>query len=189
MDGHTTLAIVVVLGALLVIFFAVGIAHAHRSRKLRARFAAAEYDRTVKTVGHRRKAEAQLQQREKRVRGFALTALSQRDREAFVSEWSHTQAQFVDAPEQAVTHADQLMGRVMAARGYPMSDFDQQSADLSVDHPAVIENYRTAHDIAVRHAKGEATTEDMRQAIIHYRGLFEELVEPVAETRVLEPAR
>ena len=188
MDGHTTLAIVVVLGALLVIFFAVGIAHAHRSRKLRARFGA-EYDRTVKTVGHRGRAEAQLEQRKKRVKTFDIRPLSQRDREAFASEWAHTQAQFVDAPEQAVTHADQLMGRVMAARGYPMSDFDQQSADLSVDHPAVIGNYRTAHDIAVRHAKGEATTEDMRQAIIHYRGLFEELVEPVAETRALEPAR
>jgi hypothetical protein len=98
------------------------------------------------------------------------------DRARFVESWSRIQARFVDGPGSAVTDADQLLGDVMSTRGYPVSDFEQRAADISVDHPLVLENYRAAHKCAVRQAQGQASTEELRQAMIHYRTLFEELV-------------
>jgi hypothetical protein len=94
----------------------------------------------------------------------------------FVESWRHVQARFVDGPAGAVTEADQLLSNVMSTRGYPVSNFEQQAADISVDHPVVLENYRTAHEIALRQTRGQASTEDLRQAMVHYRTLFEELV-------------
>jgi hypothetical protein len=93
-----------------------------------------------------------------------------------MESWHRVQARFVDEPRGAVTEADQLLGDVMSTRGYPVSDFEQRSADMSVDHARVVENYRAAHEIALRHAQGQASTEDLRQAMIHYRTLFDELV-------------
>jgi hypothetical protein len=90
------------------------------------------------------------------------------------------QAEFVDNPKASLAHADELLGEVMSARGYPVQDFEQRAADLSVDHPVVVQHYHAAHGIALRHRKGEATTEDLRQAMIHYRALFQELVSDVA---------
>ena len=98
------------------------------------------------------------------------------DRARFVESWRGVQARFVDGPAGAVTEADQLLGDVMSTRGYPVSDFEQRAADISVDHPLVLENYRTAHEIALRQTRGQANTEDLRQAMVHYRTLFEELV-------------
>lgn len=188
MDSNTTLAIILVLVALLVIMAAVAFTRNQRRRRLRGQFGA-EYDRLVKTLGRPRRAEAELEQRRKRVAGYTLNPLTERDREAFAGEWAHTEAQFVDAPDQAVTHADQLIGRIMAARGYPVSDFERQSADLSVHHPDLTPHYRTAHEIAVRQGKGQASTEDLRQALIHYRGLFDTLAAPPVEGQAVAPYR
>jgi hypothetical protein len=146
-----------------------------RTEKLRAQFGA-EYDRAVKEDGGRRHAEAGLKERTARVKSLNLRPLAARDRARFVESWGRVQARFVDGPGGAVTEADQLLRDVMSTRGYPVSDFEQRAADISVDHPLVMENYRTAHAIAVRQTQGRANTEDLRQAMIHYRTLFGELV-------------
>lgn len=147
-----------------------------RSERLRTQFGRTEYDRTLKEDGNRRHAEAGLKERNERVEGLPIRPLAPGDRTRFVEAWQRIQARFVDGPGGAVTEADQLLGDVMSTRGYPVSDFDQRAADISVDHPLVLQNYRTAHEIAARQAQGLADTEDLRQAMIHYRTLFEELV-------------
>ena len=147
-----------------------------RSERLRTQFGGSEYDRAVKEDGSRRHAEAGLKERTARVESLNIRPLAPGDRARFLESWRRVEARFVDGPGGAVTEADQLIGDVMSTRGYPMSDFDQRAADISVDHPLVLENYRTAHEIALRQTKGQANTEDLRQAMIHYRTLFEELV-------------
>jgi hypothetical protein len=152
-----------------------------RTERLRTKFGGAEYARAVKDGGNRRQAEAGLDQRTQRVDAFHIRALALVDRARFLDSWRGVQARFVDGPAGAVSEADRLLGDVMATRGYPVSDFEQRAADISVDHPLVLKNYRTAHDIALRQMRGEASTEDLRQAMVHYRTLFEELVnEPEA---------
>ena len=146
-----------------------------RSEHLRDRFGP-EYDREVEARGDRAKAEAELAQREKRVEKLDIRPLEPAERREFVSRWNDVQARFVDDPPRAVAFADALLGDVMKARGYPVTDFDQRAGDISVDHPLVIEHYHKAHDIALRQERGEASTEDLRQAMIHYRALFENLV-------------
>jgi len=146
-----------------------------RSANLKSRFGP-EYERLAKRTGDEAKAEELLALREKRVAAFTLKPLPAAQRDSFVGAWREVQAQFVDDPKGAVTRADGLLGEVMAARGYPVADFHQRAADLSVEHAHVIEHYRTAHDIALRHERGEAGTEDLRQAMIHYRALFDDLV-------------
>jgi hypothetical protein len=147
-----------------------------RTERLRTKFGGAEYARAVKEGGNRRQAEAGLDQRTERVESFHVQPLAPADRARFLESWRKIQARFVDGPAGAVAEADQLLGDVMSTRGYPVSDFDQRAADISVDHPLVLENYRKAHEIAFRQTKGQATTEDLRQAMIHYRTLFEDLV-------------
>jgi hypothetical protein len=146
-----------------------------KTKQLRTRFGP-EYARAVQESGGRRQGEAGLQEREKRVEGFAIRPLARTDRERYIASWRKVQAQFVDDPKSSVSEADRLLGDVMSTRGYSVSDFEQRSADISVNHPLVVENYRAAHEIAVRHASGQASTEDLRQAMIHYRTLFDELV-------------
>ena len=173
----TELALIIGLG---VIVFA-GIAawlflRKRRTQKLRTQFGGTEYDRAVKEDGSKRHAEAGLKERSERVESLPIRPLAPGDRTRFVESWRRIQARFVDGPGGAVTEADQLLGDVMSTRGYPVSDFDQRAADISVDHPLVLANYRTAHEIAVLQTQGKANTEDLRQAMIHYRTLFEELV-------------
>ncbi|MGA9303892.1 MAG: hypothetical protein WBW31_00675 [Candidatus Sulfotelmatobacter sp.] len=136
-----------------------------------------EYDRAVLTHGSERKAEARLVDREERVEKLNIRDLDLAERERFSKRWESVQSRFVDSPKGAVAEADDLVSSVMKARGYPVSDFDQRAADISVDHPRVVENYRSAHGIALRVGKDQATTEDLRTAMIHYRSLFEELVQ------------
>lgn len=168
------IAIVVVLLIIAaVIIFAV---RKSRSARLRKKFGEAEYERTVAERGDRSRAETLLEQRTKRVGTFHLRDLSAADRARFEEAWTRVQAHFVDGPAGAVTEADQLLGDVMATRGYPVGDFETRAADISVDYPEVTQNYRAAHDIAVRHLRGQATTEDLRRAMIHYRALFVDLV-------------
>ena len=171
------LALVIALAVIVVTVIAAWLFfRKRRTKKLRTQFGGAEYDRAVEEGGTRRQAEAGLKERTERVESLKIRALAPGDRARFVESWSRVQARFVDGPGGAVTEADQLLGDVMSTRGYPVSDFEQRAADISVDHPLVMENYRTAHEIAVRQTHGKANTEDLRQAMIHYRTLFEELV-------------
>jgi hypothetical protein len=147
-----------------------------RSEHLRERFGP-EYQHAVEETGSRAKAEAELASREKRVEKLTIRPLELADRERFIGRWTEVQARFVDDPPRAVTYADALLGEVMGARGYPVGDFDQRAGDISVEHPHVVEHYRSGHDIALRHEHGQASTEDLRQAMIHFRALFDELVE------------
>jgi hypothetical protein len=173
-----TTTLIIIFGVILIAVVGIAAVIFLRKRKterLRTRFGP-EYARVVQESGSRRQGEVGLQEREKRVEGFAIRPLAPSDRELYIASWRKVQAQFVDDPKGSVTQADQLLGDVMSTRGYSVSDFEQRSADISVDHPLVVENYRAAHEIAVRHARGQAGTEDLRQAMIHYRTLFDELV-------------
>jgi hypothetical protein len=169
---------IIIVGVVLVIAVCaiVVVLQKRRTARLRTQFGANEYDRAMREGGGRRSAEARLEKRADRVEAFHVRSLAADDHERFVAAWERVQAHFVDGPASAVTEADQLLRDVMTARGYPVSDFDQRAADISVDHPQVTANYRSAHSIALRQLKGQATTEELRQAMIHYRTLFEELV-------------
>ena len=141
-----------------------------------------EYDRAV--LAHGSKAEAKLADREKRIEKLNIRDLDAIEFERFSKQWQAVQSRFVDSPKGAVAEADDLISSVMKARGYPVAEFDQRAADISVDHPRVVENYRSAHEIALRVGKDAATTEDLRTAMIHYRSLFDELVQvPTAVER------
>lgn len=148
----------------------------HTTADLQQRFGS-EYERAVREHGSERKAEANLADREKRVDKLNIRDLEPSERERFSKQWASVQSRFVDFPKGAVTEADDLVSSLMKTRGYPVSDFEQRAADISVDHPRVVENYRSAHGIALRAGREEATTEDLRTAMIHYRSLFEELVQ------------
>jgi hypothetical protein len=166
------LIVIVILVAVAVVL----IARRRRSEQLKRRFGP-EYDRTViQQHGDSRRAEEALVEREKRVQAFTLRSLTPVDREAYAMEWASVQRRFVDDPSAAVGSADRLVSRVMTDRGYPMTDFEQRASDISVSFPAVVQNYRAAHDIVTRHADGHATTEELRQAMVHYRSLFDELL-------------
>jgi hypothetical protein len=147
-----------------------------RTEGLRERFGP-EYDHTVSELGGQREAEAELEARQKRVERLNIRPLESAERERFVTAWRSTQAQFVDEPAAAIAAADRLVAEVMQARGYSIGDFEQRAADVSVDHPNVLANYRAAHAIAVANERGETNTEDLRQAMVHYRALFEDLLE------------
>jgi len=149
-----------------------------RSKRLRERFGP-EYQRAVSEAGSLR-GEAKLETIEKRVRSYDIRPLDAASRQRYAGRWTAVQSRFVDDPNGTVGEADRLLGEVMEARGYPVADFEQQAADLSVNHARVVAHYRAGHGIAVEHAQGRASTEDLRQALIHYRELFAELVEEPA---------
>lgn len=151
----------------------------NRTRKLRAQFGP-EYDRAVAETGNRLKAEAELERVEKRVKRYPLRPLTAVDRERFQQSWRAIQAMFVDDPARAFLEADKLLGAVMSARGYPATDFEHRAAEISVDHAAVVEHYRAGHEIALRHSQSQASTEDLRRGMVHYRTLFDELTEEEA---------
>lgn len=140
-----------------------------------------EYERALGTTDSKQEAEAELQAREERRRQLEIRPLPQASRDRYLQSWQSVQAQFVDDPRGAVASADSLIQSVMAERGYPIEDFDQRAADVSVDHPQVVENYREGHRLAQASAEGSDSTEDLRQAMRHYRALFDELVEPATE--------
>ncbi len=176
MDQHQLTIIIAVIAAVVVVaIVSFLLARKHRSQQLRERFGP-EYDRVVKKEGEVRRAEGVLEIRTKRREKFAIRPLSEETRVDFAERWRIVQSHFVDDPKASVSEADQLVNELMETRGYPMADFDQRAADISVDHPVVVENYRAAHDIALRHGRGQAGTEDLRKAMVHYRSLFEELL-------------
>lgn len=168
------IAVLLIVGAAVVIGAAVWAYRKRRSERLRARFGP-EYDRVLAERGDRRRAEAELEARARRVQTLQIRDLDPRDRARFVDGWRSVQARFVDDPRGAVAQVDRLIRETMQACGYPVGSFDQCAADLSVTHPQVVENYRAAHLIAVRAEDGEADTEDLRQAMVKYRALFEDL--------------
>jgi hypothetical protein len=151
-----------------------------RTTRLQKQFGP-EYDRTVDSADDRRLAEAELQAREERRQRLDVRPLSQAARQRYTETWRVTQAQFVDDPRAAVAGADSLIQSVMAERGYPVEDFEQRAADVSVDHPRVVENYREGHRLAQASAAGDDSTENLRRAMVHYRALFDELVEADAD--------
>jgi FtsZ-interacting cell division protein ZipA len=153
-----------------------------RSEKLQEQFGP-EYARTVTEKGDTRSAEDELTSRQKRMAQFDIRPLAADEGQRFNDQWQAVQASFVDDPSAAVHDADALVGRVMVARGYPASDYEQRSADVSVDHPAVLAHYRAAHEIELRNAQGQANTEDLRQAVISSHVFFNEMVE---EPRAVE---
>lgn len=184
----TNQMILIIAAVVVVIACIVGlqIAARRRTQSLRVRFGDAEYSRTVKEAGNQRRAEAALEKRADRVEAFHIRPLFLADRMRFLESWRRVQSRFVDTPGGAVMEADQLLGDVMTTRGYPASDFEQRVADISVGHPHVVENYRAAHEIAVLQLQGKANTEALREAMIHYRTLFEELV---SEPEIARAAR
>jgi hypothetical protein len=177
--------VAVVIAAVVVAAVTFFIARTRRTTQLRERFGP-EYERTVREAGDVRRAEATLQARETRVKRLHITALTSDQVRQFSDEWLKVQARFVDEPAGAVLQADRLIGDIMAARGYPVGDFEQRVGDISVDYPNVVINYRAARAIAEEHARHPVSTEDMRQAMVHYRALFKELIESPAPTTVVE---
>jgi hypothetical protein len=172
---------VIILAVAVVLLIVVALALYIRKRRktsaeLRHRFGP-EYQFAVQQHGSERKAEAQLADRETRVEMLKIRDLDVIERERYLREWQTVQSRFVDYPKGAVTEADELVCSLMRTRGYPVADFDQRAADISVDHPQVVENYRSAHKIALRLGRGEASTEELRTAMIHYRSLFDELAQ------------
>lgn len=168
------------------VFFAIGVIitlitiiwlsiSSRRTKELKSRFGP-EYRRVARTEGSMSQAEHVLLQREKRVQKLDIKPLSEGQKNEFADAWEHAQAEFVDDPTAAVTHADVLVQEVMNVRGYPVSDFDQRVADVSVDHPAVAQNYRLAHEIAKQNESGEVGMEKLREAMLHYRALFADLL-------------
>ena len=147
-----------------------------QSERLQQRFGP-EYGRTVGELGGRTKAESELKAREKRVEHLSITPLSPAEAARFSQAWNALQGRFVDNPKGVVVQADQLVRELMIKRGYPMGDFERRAADISVDHPDVVENYRAAQTIAARDERGEADTEELRKAVVHYRVLFDEMLD------------
>lgn len=147
----------------------------NRGRELRARFGP-EYERLVAEYGDPRRAERELEDRARRVGKLPIKELSPAERGSFAETWRHTQERFVDTPSVAVRSAHDLVQQVMRARGYPVDDFAQRIADLSVDHAGVVQHYRAAHALHENNRRGQANTEELRQAMVHYRALFSELL-------------
>lgn len=188
----------IIVSIVVVALIALALYAVHRSRqshRLRARFGA-EYDHAVKAHASRAQAEAELQRREERVERLTIVPLTPQDAAHFTAEWRALQAEFVDNPRWAVEQADALVRELLAKRGYPITDFEHRAAFISVDHPAVVSNYRAAQDVRRRDLEGEVETEELRKAVVHYRALFDDLLDvgeqradatPVRSTRPARP--
>jgi Na+-transporting methylmalonyl-CoA/oxaloacetate decarboxylase gamma subunit len=171
--------LIVLLLVILAIALIPSMVRRRRSERLHDQFGP-EYDRTVQIVGDEEKAQALLDERQKHVEALNIRPLSVSERERYLAAWSAVQAKFVDEPGQATVDADRLIMEVMQARAYPMSDFEQRAADISVNYPELVSNYRAARQIALKNEQLQATTEELRQAMIYYRSLFEELLQAEA---------
>jgi hypothetical protein len=182
MNYHFTTVQLMLAAFVLIVVVIIAVAAYLENRKgkslaLRNRFGT-EYDRAVRKHGSTKKAEAKLTDRETRVEALKIRELGANERDRFVAEWQTVQSRFVDHPKAAVTEADDLVNALLAARGYPPGGFEQRAADLSVTYPRVMESYRVAHAVAVHLGRSEASTEELRTAMIQYRTIFDELVQP-----------
>ncbi|HVR12793.1 MAG TPA: hypothetical protein VMS41_03355 [Gaiellaceae bacterium] len=172
--------LIVAAAVLIVAMVAWGMMKRKQTKQLQSQFGP-EYERTVEAADNKKTAESELAARRERREQLDIRPLSSAARERYVHQWQIVQVQFVDNPSGAVASADQLIQSVMADRGYPVKDFETRAADLSVDHPDVVENYRHGHRLAQKAADGDGSTEDLRQAMRHYRALFDDLVEPTVD--------
>ena len=163
--------VLVVMGAILGPIFA----RRQRSKRYSNKFGP-EYDHTVKTMGNKKKAQTELDERQKHIETLNIRPLSDGERQRYLAAWTAVQAKFVDQPAQATVEADHLIMEVMQIRDYPVSDFEQRAADISVNYPALVSNYRAAREIAIKNEHHQADTEELRQALIYYRSLFDELL-------------
>lgn len=179
------LAVAVVLAIAVAVWFYM---QKQKTNRLRSKFGP-EYNRAIRSEGDAKHAEQLLQERQKRVEKLNIRALNDGERNEFTEAWEQEQARFVDDPSTAVSNADRLVQRVMKARGYPVGDFEQRVADVSVDHPVVVQNYRVAHDIAARGQNEKVSTEELREAMIHYRALFADLLHDGGERPVRQVVR
>ena len=179
MNLTATEILIAIAAAVLIAAVVALLLHRQRSRRLHERFGP-EYDRTVERLGNKARAESELRAREKRVNSLHIVHLSPADTTRFSHQWKEVQGRFVDDPQRAVVLADQLVQGVMTKRGYPMGDFERCAADISVDHPVVVDNYRAAQAITTRNDKD---TEMLRRALVHYRALFDELLEVDVDKR------
>ena len=168
--------VIAVVAAIVLLAVLWSATRARRTRSLQDRFGR-EYDRTIEHAGDKREAERELREREKRHEQLDLRPLAPEQRDRYIEQWEVTQGRFVDDPSGAVAEADRLVQRVMKDRGYPVDDFEQRVADISVEHPDLVEKYRTAHGVAQASERGQASTEDLRHSVRHYRALFVELLD------------
>jgi hypothetical protein len=178
MDTTYTITIIAVVLALVIVgvILASVFTRRNRSKALHDQFGV-EYDRTVEALGDEKKAQAELKERQKHVESLDIRSLSATERDRYLTDWAAVQAKFVDEPGQAIVDADHLIMEVMQLRSYPVSDFEQRAADISVNYPDLVSNYRAARVIALKNEQHQADTEELRQAMIYYRSLFEELLE------------
>ena len=170
-----TTGLLILIAVVAVVLIAIFLYLNKRSQRLRSRFGP-EYGRAVDETGSKYRAESKLEKLEKRVEKFSIHPLQPEEANRFRDSWRVIQAGFVDDPRIALGSADRLIGEVMSARGYPVADFEERAAEISVNHGLVVEHYRAGHQIALQHAEGRASTEDLRQAMIHYRTLFDDLL-------------
>jgi hypothetical protein len=168
------LAVVLVLVVLAVVLVPM-FARRRRLKRLQDQFGP-EYDHTVQALGDEKKALTELEERQKRVETLDIRPLSDAERHRYLADWAAVQSKFVDEPREAAVDADRLIMEVMQLRGYPVSDFEERAADISVNYPALVSNYRAAREIAVKNEHQQADTEELRQAMIYYRSLFDELL-------------
>jgi hypothetical protein len=175
---NTTYIIIAVVLGLMIMGAILGpiFARRKRSERLHDHFGP-EYDYTVETLGDEKKAQTELEERQKHVESLDIQPLSIEERERYLADWTAVQSKFVDEPGEAIVDADRLIMEVMQMRAYPVSDFEQRAADVSVSYPALVSNYRAARQIAIKNEQHQADTEELRQAVIYYRSLFEELLE------------
>jgi hypothetical protein len=172
----TTLVMIVILVLVIIgVILGTVFARRRRSEQLHDHFGP-EYDRTVQIMGDEKKAQIDLDERQKHVEALDIRSLSAGERERYLADWAAVQSKFVDEPGQAIVDADHLIIEVMQTRAYPVSDFEQRAADISVNYPALVSNYRAAREIAIKNEQHQANTEELRQAMIYYRSLFEELL-------------
>jgi hypothetical protein len=174
----TVVLVVVIIGAILMPIFA----RRKRSQRFQNKYGP-DYDHTVQTMGNEKKAQTEMDDRQKHVEALNIRPLSDSEREGYLAEWTAIQAKFVDQPGQATIEADHLIMKVMQMRAYPVSDFEQRAADVSINYPALVSNYRAAREIASKNEHHQASTEELRQALIYYRSLFDELL----KTEIVAP--
>ena len=185
MNPTALITVAILIGAVLGAV-AASIFQRYRSLRLSRRFGP-EYSRMIAETGNQWKAEAALELRRKRVRQLHIRPLDRSERKHFLDNWRDLERRFIDNPNETLLQADRLISRVMSAEGYPVLDFEQQAADVSVDHTAVVESYREGHRIAVKHAQGCANIEELRVAMLQYRTFFEDLVDPPEQASPGEP--
>ncbi len=183
MNTTTTILVVILLLAIIGVIYWMDYSRRKRAAQLHEHFGP-EYDRTVMTLGSEKKAQDELEERQMRVEELDIRPLSDQERQRYRSAWTDIQSKFVDDPGQAIVDADRLIVEVMQARAYPVADFDQRAADISVNYPNLVNNYRAAREIALKNKEQQASTEELRQAMIYYRSLFDELLK--SETMVVE---